>query len=339
MAYTAAELAARLQGTLVGDSTTLFTGARPLHQAGATDVSFVADAEHERDLSRTRAGLLLGRPGLRHGQTPIIEVADPLLSFLDLFALFHPRPPRTGYGIHPTAVIDPTVVLGEAVDIHAHVTIAAGTRLGKRCRLFPGVVIGRDCLLGDDVTLHPNVVLYEGVKLGDRVEIHANAVIGADGFGYRLRDGRHVKIPQLGGVVIEPDVEIGACTTIDRGTFEPTRVGQGTKIDNLVMIGHNCQIGRHNLLVSQVGIAGSSSTGDYVVMAGQVGVADHVHIGDKAVLGAQAGVHKDIPPGWRVLGAPARPERDAKVILLSLDKLPELRQDVRTIKRHLGLTG
>ena len=339
MPFTAAELAARVSGQLVGECTTRFTGARPLAQAGPNDVSFVADADHERAMASTRAGLLVVRPGVAGGSIPTLEVPDPLLAFLEIFALFQPASAPKGWGIHSTAAIDPSVVLGEGVDVHAHVAIGAGSRVGKRCRLFPGVVIGQNCVLGDDVTLHPNVVLYDRVTLGDRVQIHANAVIGADGFGYRLREGRHVKIPQLGGVVIEADVEIGACTTIDRGTFEPSRVGEGTKIDNLVMIGHNCQIGRHNMLVSQVGIAGSCTTGDYVVMAGQVGVADHVHIGDKAVLGAQSGVHKDIPPGWKVLGAPARPERDAKVILLSLDRLPEIRQDLRTIKRHLGLAG
>src|SRR5204862_5130966 len=153
----------------------------------------------------------------------------------------------------------------------------------------PGAVVGRDCRLGDDVTLYPNAVLYDGTVLGDRVIVHGNAVLGADGFGYRFHDGRHVKVPQLGHVEVGDDVEIGACTTIDRGTFQATRIGAGTKIDNLVQVGHNCQIGQHNILVSQVGIAGSTTTGNYVVMAGQVGVADHLHIGDGASLGAQSG--------------------------------------------------
>src|SRR5205807_3439123 len=161
--------------------------------------------------------------------------------------------------------------------------VGEGTVVGARCRLHSGAVVGRHCRLGDDVVLYPNAVLYDGTVLGSRVIIHANAVIGADGFGYRLQNGRHVKVPQLGHVELGDDVEIGACTTIDRGTFQATRIGAGTKIDNLVQIGHNCKIGRHNLLVSQMGIAGSSTTGDYVVMAGQVGIADHIHIGDRAV--------------------------------------------------------
>src|SRR5262249_52828282 len=152
------------------------------------------------------------------------------------------------------------------------------TSLGARCHVHPHVVIGRGCKIGDDVVLYPGCVIYDGTVLGDRAIIHANAVLGADGFGYRFQAGKHVKVPELGHVEVGDDVEIGACTTIDRGTFQATRIGTGTKIDNLVMIAHNCRIGRHNMLVSQVGIAGSCNTGDHVVMAGQVGVADHVTI-------------------------------------------------------------
>jgi UDP-3-O-[3-hydroxymyristoyl] glucosamine N-acyltransferase len=187
--------------------------------------------------------------------------------------------------------------------------------------------------------LHPRVVLYPDCVLGDRVVVHANAVLGADGFGYRQQAGRHVKVPQLGSVEVGNDVEIGAGSTIDRGTFGPTRIGAGTKIDNLVMVGHNCRIGRHNVLCSQVGIAGSTTTGDYVVMAGQVGVADHVHVGDRAVLGAQCGVPSDVPAGASMLGAPARPSRDAMRIMMSLDRLPELVKEVRRLRQKLEGTG
>jgi UDP-3-O-[3-hydroxymyristoyl] glucosamine N-acyltransferase len=162
-------------------------------------------------------------------------------------------------------------------------------------------------------------------------------VIGADGFGYRIQDGRHNKVPQLGWVELEDDVEVGACSTIDRGTFGPTRVGTGTKIDNLVMIGHNCQIGRHNVLCSQVGIAGSCTTGDYVVMAGQVGVADHIVIGDQVTIAAKSGVPGNIASNSQVLGYPARPHKEQVRILLTMDKLPEIRKDVQRIKKHLGL--
>jgi UDP-3-O-[3-hydroxymyristoyl] glucosamine N-acyltransferase len=181
------------------------------------------------------------------------------------------------------------------------------------------------------------VVVYDDCVLGDRVVVHANAVIGADGFGYRTQDGRHVKVPQLGWVEVEDDVEIGAGATVDRGTFGATRIGAGTKIDNLVMVGHNCQIGRHNILAAQAGVAGSCTTGDYVVMAGQVGVADHVHIGDRVVIAAKSGVVSDIPSDTRVLGYPARPEAHAKRIWVTLDHLPEWRRDLKRVKDHLGL--
>jgi UDP-3-O-[3-hydroxymyristoyl] glucosamine N-acyltransferase len=192
-----------------------------------------------------------------------------------------------------------------------------------------------DCVIGTGVTLYPNVVLYENTKIGDRVIIHAGAIIGGFGFGYRQVDGRHQLSAQLGNVEIAADVEIGAGTTIDRGTYGPTVIGEGTKIDNLVMIAHNCRIGRHNLICSQVGIAGSSTTGDYVVMAGQVGVRDHVHIGDRAVLCSKAGVSNDVRAGEEMLGIPAAPLRQAKLQMAAVSKLPEMRRQFRIMQRQL----
>ena len=187
--------------------------------------------------------------------------------------------------------------------------------------------------IGQDVTIFPNAVLYENTIVGPRCVIHANAVLGAYGFGYGFVDGRHVLSAQLGNVVLGADVEIGAGSTIDRGTYGPTMIGEGTKIDDLVMVAHNCRIGRHNMLCSQVGIAGSTTTGDYVVMAGQVGVRDHVHIGDRAVLGAMAGVTNDVPDGSRMIGIPATPERDQKVKQAAFSKLPEMRRQLKQLQR------
>ena len=188
-----------------------------------------------------------------------------------------------------------------------------------------------------DSLLCPRVVLYDDCILGDRVVIHANSVIGADGFGYRFQGGRHVKVPQLGWVEIEDDVEIGACSTIDRGTFGPTRIGAGTKIDNLVQVAHNCRIGQHNIIAAQAGLAGSASTGDYVVLAGQAGVVGHIHIGDRSVIAAQSAVTKSAPADSRMWGFPARPEVQAKRNYAVIEHLPELRADVIRIKKHLGL--
>jgi UDP-3-O-[3-hydroxymyristoyl] glucosamine N-acyltransferase len=249
----------------------------------------------------------------------------------------HGRAEPPPHGIDPLASIHPTAQIGPEASIMPFAVVGEGSVIGARSRIHSGAVIGRFCKLGDDVVLYPHAVLYDDTILGHRVIIHANAVLGADGFGYRLHDGRHVKVPQLGHVEVDDDVEIGACTTIDRGTFQATRVGSGTKMDNLVQVGHNCQIGRHNLFVSQMGIAGSSRTGDYVVVAGQVGIVDHVDIGDRAMIGGQAGVTKDVPAGQHMLGSPATPEREQKRILMSMEKLPEMRRDLRRIKQHIGL--
>jgi UDP-3-O-[3-hydroxymyristoyl] glucosamine N-acyltransferase len=197
------------------------------------------------------------------------------------------------------------------------------------------VYVGRDCQIGDDCVLYANAVLYHDVRLGKRVIIHAGAVLGADGFGYRFRNGRYEKIPQLGWVEIEDDCEIGACTTIDRGMIGATVIGEGSKLDNLVMIGHNCELGKHNAFASQVGLAGSVTTGEYVRCAGQVGVADHVHLGRGSTLGAKAGVHKDIPEGDTQIGYPARPEHEQLRIVMATGKVPEMRKQIRALEARL----
>jgi UDP-3-O-[3-hydroxymyristoyl] glucosamine N-acyltransferase len=346
---TVQELAALIQGQVHGDADLLVESARPLHEAAPGDVTFVENERHARALKGCRARVVVVPTALADrraelgpdGAEPLtlVGVPDPLGAFIVIVRHLHGQPELPPHGIDPRAWVDPAARVGPDPSIFPFASVGAGSIRGARCVLHPGAVVGRNCRLGDDVVLHPHAVLYDGTVLGHRVIIHANAVLGADGFGYRFQDGKHVKVPQLGSVEIGDDVEVGACATIDRGTFQPTRVGAGTKIDNLVMIGHNCQIGRHNLLVSQVGIAGSCITGDHVVMAGQVGIADHVHIGDRAVIGARSGLFRDVPAGERMLGAPARPEREAKRILLSLEQLPGVCRDVRLLKHHLGLNG
>ena len=268
---------------------------------------------------------------------PIIRVADPLMAFARVVQQLKGRPPEPEGVISPSAHIHPTAKLGAGVSVGHFAVIGENSEIGANSTIHSGAVIGRFCRLGENVVLNPHVVLYDECVIGNRVIIHANAVIGADGFGYRTQNGKHVKVPQLGWVELEDDVEVGACTTIDRGTFGPTRIGAGTKLDNLVMIGHNCTLGKHNILCSLVGIAGSSTTGDYVVMAGQVGVADHMTIGDRVTIMAKSGVSNHIASGSQVLGSPAIPHREQARILLSLEKLPEIRKDVTRIKKHLGL--
>jgi UDP-3-O-[3-hydroxymyristoyl] glucosamine N-acyltransferase len=344
---TVEQLASIVGGTVHGAGDLVVSAARTLAEAGAGDVTFLETERHLRQLKRCRASalvvpaaLLPRLPAFVAEKGPalgVIEAPDPLLAFVTIVQHLHGQRPAHPPGISPQASIHPEARLGPDCTVMPFAVIGQGSSLGARCVIHPGAVVGRDCRLGGDVVLHPNAVLYDGAVVGDRCIIHANAVIGADGFGYRLSQGRHVKVPQLGHVEIGDDVEVGACSTIDRGTFQATRVGSGTKIDNLVMVAHNCVIGKHNLLVSQVGIAGSCTTGNYVVMAGQVGVADHAHIGEGAVIGAGSGVPSDVPAGERMLGYPAWPEREARRIMMSMASLPGLVKKVRRLERRLGV--
>jgi UDP-3-O-[3-hydroxymyristoyl] glucosamine N-acyltransferase len=337
MAATVGELAELVHGNLQGDGSQLISDAHSLTEAGTGHITFVESERHVRKLQKSRASAAVVSLGFPPSDRTLIRVADPLAAFLTVVQ--HLRgialpPPE---GVDPRAAVHPSAQLGAGCSIQAFACVGEGCVLGARCRLHPGVTLGRNCKLGDDVIIYPRAVLYDDTIVGQRVIIHANAVLGADGFGYRTRNGKHIKVPQLGHVEIADDVEIGACTTIDRGAIDATRIGAGTKIDNLVMIGHNCQIGAHNLFAAQVGIAGSSSTGSYVVLAGQVGVADHVHIGDQAILGARTGVSSNIAGGIRYLGLPCLPEGKHKRMTVYLLHIDEMHRDLKRIKRLLRL--
>jgi UDP-3-O-[3-hydroxymyristoyl] glucosamine N-acyltransferase len=339
------ELAELVQGTLQGDGTAVVTDARSLHQAGPEHITFLENDKHLGKLKGCRAAAVVVPASLSVHDTDLplpapalLRVKDALCSFLAIVQHLRPKVEPLPAVIDARAAVHSTARIGPDCVVQPLAAIGEDSVLGARCQIHSGAVIGRNCRLGDDVVLYPNSVLYDGTVLGDRVIVHSGAILGADGYGYRFHQGRHAKVPQLGWVEVGDDVEIGAGTTIDRGTIDATRIGPGTKIDNQVQIGHNCQIGAHNLLVSQVGIAGSSRTGQYVVIAGQVGIADHVEIGDQVLIGAKAGVFRDIPSGERMLGCPATPENRQKRLVLSVERLPNVIQDVRRIKEHLGLT-
>lgn len=339
MILTVRDVAEWVQGEVVGDPARVIRAARPLSDTPKADeITVVIDEKYLSQFHASDAGAAVVDHKVPLNGKTLVRVKDPLMAFVTIFQKLHGQPTPTLTGIHPSAVVHPSVKVDETAYIGAHVTVGEGGVIGPRCKIHNGVSIGHHCKLGEDVNLGPNVVLYDGCILGNRVTVHANSVIGADGFGYRPIQGKHVKVPQVGHVELADDVEVGACTTIDRATFGATRIGTGTKIDNLVMIGHNCQIGRHNLFVGQVGIAGSVVTGDYVVMAGQVGIADHCRIGDRTLLGAKAGVHKDVPADQKMLGAPATPASEQMRIMSSLEKLPEIRKDLREIKKQLGMS-
>lgn len=337
MSVTVRQLAEWVRGEVLGDPELTIANARTLADAEPGDITFVETEKNLSAWNASKASAAVVPASVPVNGRPVIRVADPLMAFARIVQHLRGHPPEPAGLIHPTAEIHPAARLAPCVSVGAFAVIGEGSVIGENSVIHPGAVVGRFCKLGCDVVIHARVVLYDDCVLGDRVTIHAASVLGADGFGYRNQKGRHVKVPQLGWVEIEDDVEIGACSTIDRGTFGPTRIGAGTKIDNLVMIGHNCQIGKHNILCGQVGIAGSTTTGDYVVMGGQVGVADHIKIGAQVVVGAQSGVTADLPGNCNVFGFPAAPVHEQRRVLANLRKLPELREEVKRIKKHLGL--
>ena len=335
MAYTLAELAQRVNGVLAGDPDKIVRGVAPLDAADEDSIAFVSPEKPLESAKDTKAGALLVRRGAGPAHVPTVQVADPRAAAMELAAIFHPPAPKPAPGIHPTAVVDPEARIGRDCWIGPYAVVEAGAAIGDRTVVHAHAVVRAHCTIGSDVEIHPNVVLYPHTIVGDRVVLHAGVVLGCDGFGYSLGGEGHVKVPQLGRVEIEDDVEIGANTTVDRGTLGATVVGKGTKLDNLVMVGHNCRLGRHNALAAQSGLAGSCTTGDYVFLGGKAGVADHVSIGDGAIVLASAGVHKDVPPGERCGGTPAKNARDFAVESAALGRLPQLLKDFAKLRRRL----
>jgi UDP-3-O-[3-hydroxymyristoyl] glucosamine N-acyltransferase len=336
-ALTTRDIADLVHGELRGDATRMIQDVAPLTAATAGDLAYVASDKQLRALATTQAGAVLISRAMAPADTDLarralILVDDAQRAFISAMLTLRPRPPRRHTGISPRATIASTAAIGPECNVGPGAVIGERVILGARCDVHPGVVIGDGCRIGDDVTLHPNAVLYHDVRIGNRVIIHATAVIGADGFGYRFESGRFQHIPHTGTVVIEDDVEIGAGTTIDRAMIGATLIGEGTKLDNQVMIAHNCVIGKHNAFAAQVGLAGSATTGDYVRCGGQVGVADHAHIGAGCSIGAMAGVSGNVPDGERYHGIPAGPEKEAVKAHLALKKLPEMRNQLRALE-------
>jgi UDP-3-O-[3-hydroxymyristoyl] glucosamine N-acyltransferase len=336
MQLSLSDLACLVDGQLTGDRNTPITGAATLADVVAGDITFIDSAEKLPQLKASAANAAVVPPGVDCGSLPVISVSDVYAAFARIVEQFRPRRMSRRTGISTRAFVSPTAKLAADVDVHPGASIGDEVEIGPGCTIHSGACIMAGCKLGRNVTVYANAVLYEETRVGDRAVIHAAAVIGADGFGYKFVEGRHRLAAQLGNVEIGADVEVGAGATIDRGAYGPTRIGEGTKIDDQVMIAHNCQIGRHNLICSQVGIAGSTSTGDYVVMAGQVGVRDHVHIGDRAVLGAMSGIISDVPADSCLLGVPATPEKVQWLQQAAIAKLPEMRKELKRLERAVA---
>lgn len=342
MEISVGDIARRVSGIVHGDASRVIDGGQSISKAALSDITFAVDDLNLRNLRTSQPGAIFIGPKfveqvLRdHPTQTWIAVADPMGAFIEILQVLRPQRDRPALGISSKAIIAETAQIGPDCNIHPGAVIGQNAVVGAGCDIHPGAVVSDDCRVGDHCTIYPNAVLYPQVTLGHRVIIHASAVIGADGFGYRFQQGRYIKIPQLGTVHVGDDVEIGACATIDRAMIGATVIGEGTKLDNLVMIGHNCELGRHNAFASQVGLAGSVTTGDYVRCAGQVGIADHVHIGERAVLGAKAGVHRNMEANHTYLGAPATEEQEQFKILMSLRKLPEMRKQLRELEQQVA---
>lgn len=333
---TLGELAALVGGQPTGDINTLIHGAWPPLDCDERSITLVDSESSLAKLEGCPAAAAITPVEIDDPGRPSIRVENVHKAFTTIVKHFRPLRESTPSGIHPTAVVAESAVIGNGVTIGPGVVIEEGATIENRVVIQANSTVGADSFIGEEAYLGARVTLYESTVVGQRCRLHSGVVLGADGFGYSQVDGRHVLAPQLGNVEIGNDVEIGANTTIDRGVYGPTKVGDGTKIDNLVQIGHNCRIGRHNLLCSQVGIAGSTTTGDYVVMAGQVGVRDHVHIGERSILSAMAGVSNDVPAGEVMLGAPATPLREQKLKLAAIAKLPQLRKEFRELRREIA---
>ena len=333
----ASELAALVDGRLQGGADPDITGVAPLDRAGPTDLSLLAHARYAVYLPRTRAGVVLVNESLADrpaADAPAIVVQDAHRALGLILPHLYPEPSPTP-GVHATAVLGSGVRLGAGVRIDAYAVVEDGTHIGDNVRIGAHCVVGPGCVLGTDAVLHPHVTLYRRTRIGERCIIHSGARIGVDGFGFVWDGSGHRKVPQVGDCVLGADVEIGANTTIDRGSIGTTEIGEGVKIDNLVHLGHNVRVGPHSVIIAQVGVSGSTTLGTGVTLAGQVGVAGHVTIGDRATVGAQGGVFGDLEGGVVYSGYPARPHKEALRAQASLFRLPRLVERIRALERAL----
>jgi UDP-3-O-[3-hydroxymyristoyl] glucosamine N-acyltransferase len=329
------EIAEHVGGRVCGDPDTVIRSAATLSEAGPGDITFLANRKYERQLESTEAGaVIVGRemPGAR---VPLLLAKDPYFAFTQVLVLLHGHRRHKGIGISPRASVASSAAIGADCHIHDFVTVGENVRIGNGCVIYPCVYLGEGVQIGEGTVIDANTVIYENCRVGSRVIIHANATIGSDGFGFATHDGVHHKIPQIGTVVIEDDVEIGASCSVERGTLGETVVGRGSKVGDLVTIGHGARVGPHSLIVAQVGIAGSATLGHHCTLGGQVGVVGHITIGNNVTIGAQAGVINSIPDGETVAGAPAIDVSHARRAYAMIPYLPQMRQDIRSLQNQL----
>jgi len=333
MTLTLREILRHTGGELVGDGDVEITGLAKIEEAEKGQLTFVANPKYAKHLLQTGASAVIVPLGVEvpEGRS-YIRSKNPYFAFLSVIRLFHPEKPPLAEGIHPTAVIGAGCSMDESVRIGSHVVVGNRCSIGQNTVLMPGVVLGDEVTVGSECVIHANVSLRERVILGNRIIIHDGSVVGSDGFGFAFEGGRYHKIPQVGTVVIEDDVEIGANVTIDRATLGETRIKKGAKLDNLIQVAHNCVIGENTAIAAQAGLSGSTSIGNGVRIGGQAGFAGHLKVGDFASVTAQSGVDKDVPPGSVVTGYMAMPHREALRLEASVRQLPDLLKQIKMLR-------
>ncbi|MDP2927731.1 MAG: UDP-3-O-(3-hydroxymyristoyl)glucosamine N-acyltransferase [Candidatus Omnitrophota bacterium] len=335
MKKTLNEIAKLIDGQVIGNGDTLITGASGIRDAAEGDITFLANSKYSSLMDKTRAAAIITSSDAQGTAKPIIITQNPSLAFVKIISMFTPDDAGHPSGIDYTAVMGKNVSLGKDVTIGAYSVIGDNVTLGDNVIIYAGCYIGHHTKIGSQTLIYPHVSIRERISIGSRVIIHSGAVIGSDGFGFATIKGAHHKIPQVGIVQINDDVEIGANVTIDRARFDKTVIGRGTKIDNLVQIGHNVIIGENSLIVAQVGIAGSAIIGNNVTLGGQAGLVGHITIGDNAIVTAQSGVAKSVPPDTMVSGYPARPFMTTQRVNASLQNLPKLFNLVKELKKRI----
>ena len=337
MKKTLEEIAVIIDGEIVGDKNTVVTGICGIKEARKGDLTFVANSRYVSLMNHTKASAIITSKDVESAPKPIIRTENPSIAFAKMVSLMAPNETKRPKGIHPTAVIGEKVKIGRNVAIQAYVVIEDNVEIKDNTILYAGAYVGHHAKIGRDCTVYPYVIIRERVAIGNRVIIHGGTVIGSDGFGFSTVKGVHKRIPQIGSVIIEDDVEIGANVTIDRARFDKTLIKKGTKIDNLVQIAHNVVIGEHSIIVAQSGISGSTTIGNNVTLAGQAGIIGHVSVGDNVVIAARAGVTKTIPSNTCVSGFPAKPHTVAKRINACVQNLPDLYKKVKALEEEISL--
>lgn len=340
--FSATEISNKLSAELIGDGSIEVNGSNFPERATPNELTFAGCKNNLARIATSDALVVIAPKSVAgllsefSGRTFLL-VDEPEAAFLEIASEITPHIQMARTGISAKATVAETAIIGAHTTVRDFAYVGENVKIGDNCDIGSGAVIQDGCSIADDVVLGPNSVLYPGTTVGSDVQIEACTVVGGDGFGYRTVDERHEWLPHVGNVNICDDVRIGSCTVIDRAKMGETRINSGTRIDNLVVIAHNCQIGEHNLIVSQAGIAGSAKTGKYVIVAGQVGIKDHVTVGDHAMIGAQSGVHRDMPGGDAYLGSPARKATDVTRQMMAVTRLPEMRTTVKTLEKQVAV--